>query len=1083
MKANNDNSLLRSVVESFIKYKILANTVIAITIVVGLLSLFKMNHAFFPEQKQRFISIQVVYPGASPEEMEEGVTLKVEEAIRNLEGIDKITSSSSENSAVINVQTLTGYDVDEIYTEIKNAVDRINSFPVSAERPVIFKPKNNISTFAMFLAITGDVKLKTLKEEAERIKDDIIAAGVVSQVTIRGIPDLEISIEVSEDDLARYNLTFDQVAASVRFNNKDISAGSIKASSEEILIRSRAKKTDAEKIGEIILRANPDGSALLLRDVATIKEQFQDVPNKLMIKDQQALSIGIQKLPEEDLGAISNFANKYVQDYNLRSNAMTLEVTYDFNAMLWQRIMMLIENGGIGLILVLISLGLFLSLRLSLWVAWGIPSSFLGMFVIAGFVGVTINMISLFGMILVIGILVDDGIVIAENIFSHFEKGKNPYRAAVDGTMEVLPAVFTSVVTTIVAFSPILLASGPLEFLFEMALVVVASLAFSLLEAFFVLPAHLGSPHVLRSKNRTNRIRKFLNGIIVFLRDKVYGRALKWTMQYKAISIALLIGLFPITVGLIKGGFIQTIIFPDIPPPFINVSLAFNAGTRETKTAQVLEDLDHKIWEVNQEFSDKYGEEEGYMNYTFTQLGSNDDGELGGHIGQIQVFYKELDGDVTTPMMVNAIREKIGEVPGSQKLTIGGRSRFGKPISVRLTGEYLSEMEGATNMLKSELSKIEFLKDVTDDNKVGKREILLDLKPQAYFVGLNHNEITRQIRQGFFGEEVQRLQKGNDEVKVWVRYPSDNKLSVGQLETMKIKANGNEIPVDEVADYSIDRGISDIKHYAATRTVTVEADLSNQKADVTSILTGLRENVFPDIKAQYPSVNIVMGGQSEDGAKAFGEILTLFGMAFFAIFIIIMIHFKSFYQAVLILLMIPFGFLGGIFGHGIEGVPLSMLSLWGLVALSGVIINDAVVFLDKYNRNLREGMIVYDAAFDAGISRFRPILLTSLTTVLGLFPIILEKSYQAQFLIPMATSVAYGVLIGTLIILLFFPVWIVFFNEVRRGSKWFVSGNKPSNEQVERVIIDMQKEHLFEDESDVQANAAYEENQKIDLVK
>jgi len=1075
--------MVRRIIEEFVKYKILANIVIAVTIISGGLALVNMNHSFFPEQEQRNVVIDVVYPGASPEEMEEGVTLKIEEGIRNLEGIDKIYSTSSENSSRITVVTLKGYDIDEIYTEIKNSVDRISSFPVSAERPIIFK--QNPFSFAMFLSIWGDVDLKVLKNLAEDVKDDLLASGLMSQINVRGKPELEISIEVSEENLRRYELTFDQVAQAVRNNNRDISAGSIKASSEEILIRSRAKKDQAERIGDILIRANQDGSRLLLRDVATVREQFQDVPNKLIVNNKRALSIGIEKLPEEDLSAISKYVNKYVEEYNQKNEAVTLEVTYDFNIMLWQRINMLLKNGGIGLLLVLISLGVFLSIRLSLWVAWGIPSSFLGMFLIGTVVGITINMLSLFGMILVVGILVDDGIVIAENIYSHFEKGKSPPQAAVDGTLEVLPAVFTSVTTTIIAFTPVLLISGPLEFLYELAVVVVASLAFSLLEAFFVLPAHLGTSDVLRAKNRTSKIRRFLNRGIAYQRDVVYGSILRFTMKYKVLSIAFLIAVFPIVGGLMSGGYIKTIFFPDISPPFINASLSFKAGTREHKTEEVLEDIDRKIWEVNEELKTKYNDPDGYLSYTFIQLGSNDSGESGSHIGQVQIFYKELDRDVSTKMLENNIRDKIGLIPDAEKFTVGGRHRFGKPVSIRLTGRNLLEVDEATVYLRSELKKLEQLRDITDDKTIGKRELTLELTPQAYFVGLDHSAIVKQIRQGFFGEEVQRLQKGIDEVKVWVRYPNTGRANLGQLETMKVKVGEKEYPVNEMVNYRIERGVSTIKHYSGARTVTVEADLSDPNADIRGIIAKIKQDVYPVLEAKWPSVKILQGGQSEESQKAFGEILLGFGLAFVGIFIAIMLAFRSFYQSILVMLMIPLGFIGAILGHGIQGIPVSFLSSWGMVALSGVIINDAVVFLDRYNRNLKEGQTVYDASYNAGIARFRPIVLTSITTVLGLFPLLIERSYQAQFLIPMATSVAYGVLIGTFIILLFFPVWIVIFNDVRRYAKWaWIGGEKPSRESVERVVIDREKEHLFElakqeDNSDDQPIEESEEEMKL----
>ncbi|MEM1135557.1 MAG: efflux RND transporter permease subunit [Bacteroidota bacterium] len=1053
---------MRKIIEYFVKYKILSNLVIGVTILAGGLSLVNTKKSFFPETKTRQINIQVLYPGASPEEVEEGITLKIEEAIHNVPGIDEMSSTSSENNATINVTTLKGYDIDEVYTEIKNAVDRINSFPGGAERPVIFKQKPR--SMAMWVGLTGDADLATLKKYAEDVEDDLMASGVVSQLVIMGYPNREISIEVSEDDLLRYGFSFDQVAQTVRMNNIDISAGSIKGSNEEILIRSRAKETTADLIGEIVLRANSDGSKLLLRDVAQIKEQFEDVPSYSTLNGQEAVFIRVDKLPEEDIEEISSFMTEYVENFNAKYPALQLTITYNFYDMLKQRLKMLYENGGAGLLLVIISLGLFLSVRLSFWVAWGIPSSFLGMFILAQFVGITINMISLFGMILVVGILVDDGIVIAENIYAHFEKGKNPYQAAVDGTMEVIAAVTTSVSTTIVAFLPLLLLDGALEFFFEMATVVVLSLAFSLVEAFFVLPAHLASKHVLRSKNRSSKIRNLLNKGISYLKDRIFGKALQFTMQNRYISMAFIFALFPITFGLMGGGIIKSTFFPNIPFNSININLEFKAGTREAVVESTIKHFENIVWDINEELKQEHSDTTAFINFTFANIGSSGDGTggSGSHVGSLNVFHRELDGDpISSFQLASMLKKRIGEVPEAEKLTIGGSNRFGKPVSVRLMGKNFEELTKSKEFLKARLREIPELKEINDNITVGKRELQLDLTEQAYFLGFTHNEIAKQIRQGFFGEEVQRLQKGTDEVKVWVRYPNSGRENVGKLDGMKIKAGEREFTLSEIVDYSIGRGVADIRHYSVSRTVTVEADMLDPYGEVPPILEKVRKDIVPKMSAEFPGVKVDYGGQARESARAGQELGMYFGGAFCVMFLLIILNFKSFYQATLIMMMVPVGWIGAILGHGIQGIPVSMLSALGMIALSGVIINDAVVFLDKYNRNLLEGMTVKEAAFDAGLSRFRPILLTSLTTVLGLFPLLIETSFQAQFLIPMAVSIAFGVLIGTFIILLFFPVLIIFFNDIRILSKWIWTGSKPEREAVERVIIDQEKETLL----------------------
>ncbi|MEP0367260.1 MAG: efflux RND transporter permease subunit [Cyclobacteriaceae bacterium] len=1054
---------MKAVVEYFVKFPILANILIALTLAGGVLSILGTKKSFFPIAKDRNIIINVVYPGASPEEMEEGVTTKVEEAINTISGIDEINSTSSENSANINILTLDNHDIDEVYTEIKNAIDGISSFPVGAEKPIIFKQKQRST--AQWLGLTGDVSLRTMKEYADNIEDDLLSTGVISQVNISGYPDLEISIEVKEEVLRRYNITFDQVVAAVRANNQDVSAGSVKSPNEEILIRSRAKETDAKWIGEIVLRSNPDGSKLLVRDVASVKEQFAEVPSKALLNGKPAVFLEVRKLEEDDLAVISSTVLEYVKEFNEQNEAVKLTTTWDFNNLLDQRLDMLTSNGVIGLILVLISLGLFLSLRLSFWVAWGIPSAFLGMFILGLAVGLTINMISLFGMILVIGILVDDGIVIAENIYSHFEKHGNPIKAAIYGTMEVVPAVFTSVLTTIVAFLPLLFLTGGFEFLKEMAYVVIFCLGFSLVEAFFILPAHLASKKVLNVKKedtRSYKIRKVLNGVIDFMKFKVYGKMLRYCLDHRPVTVAALIGFIIIIGGLLQGGQIKATFFPQIAFNSLNINLAFKPGERETRVEEYLHRFDDAVWAVNEQMKKDFDTEKDIIKFTFTNVGSNNAGEVGSHAGGVDVQFDELDQyGINQFDLISRLRKQIGPVPEADKFSIGGRNRWGKPVSVTIMGKNYHELGEAKDFLKAQLEQLSDLKEIEDNVPIGRREMLFELRPEAYFLGLTTNDITKQMRQGFFGEEVQRFMKGNDELKVWVRYPNSGRRSIGQLEDIKVKTvTGQEFPLTQLADYKIERGVSGIKHYNSSRAIAVEAELQDPFAEVPPILKKIQDDIVPKMLAKHPSVRVDYGGQSKESARAGKEIGLFFGGAFVLIFFILMITFRSMYQAMMIIIMIPLGWFGAIFGHGIESwvslreLPVSLLSVWGMVALSGVIINDAVVFLSKFNSLVRDdGLDVKEAAYMAGISRFRAIVLTSLTTVLGLFPLIKETSFQAQFLVPMAISVAYGVLIGTFIILLFFPVLIMIFNDIRRGAKWLWTGEKPSREEVESVHI------------------------------
>jgi multidrug efflux pump subunit AcrB len=1054
---------MRRIIQQFVQYPFYANIFIVFLLVAGSVGYLSMKKSFFPERTSREITISVFYPGASPQQMEEGVTTRIEQAIRGIVGIKEFSSTSSENFSRVQITTTGEYDLDETLMEVKNAVDGISSFPSAAERPIVFKQRS--VSQAMFLSLSGETDVLTLKKYADQIEDDFLSSGVISQMGIFGYPGLEISVEISEEDLMRYNLTMNDLITAIASTNQDVAAGLVKSPQEEILVRIRNRSVDPNEIGDIILRAGESGEFIRIRDVAEVKTKFEDVPIEYTLNRKQAVSISVQKLPEEDLDKITEYVDQYVEDFNAQHDHITLKETFNFLTVLHSRLELLYRNGGVGLLLVVLTLAFFLSFRLSLWVAWGIPASFLGMFLVAAMYGITINMISLFGMILVIGILVDDGIVIAENIYSHFEEGKTPKRAAIDGTMEVLPAVLTSVSTTVVAFSPLFFVrEGGLDFMFEMAFVVAVSLIVSLFEAFFVLPAHLGNHRVMRpldGKSPGMRLRKAFDRFVFFMRDRIYGKVLKIVIRYRWFFVFLPIFVIFFTVGLVRGGFIKVTFFPPVSFDFFNIDLAFKPGEGEAQTVRFLKEFEDLTWEVNEELKEKYNDDEEFITYTFLNVGNAFNGqEVGSHSGNIRVILRDMEGaPVNSFQIINMIRDKIGEVPEAQKFAVGGNSRFGKPVAISLLGQNIEELTAAKEFMENKLKEFSELKDITDNNSPGKQEVQLELKPKAYFLGLTQNYIATQVRQAFFGGQAQRLQKGKDELRVYVRYPKEDRMRLGQLEDMKIKTPAGYYPLTELADYKIDRGPVSIKRYNSKREIRVEADTKDPLEPVPALIERINRNIIPEMKASYPGVDVEYQGQERRSRESVAEVQKYYIIAFLVIVLILMLHFKSWQQAFIVLLMIPLAWLGAAWGHGLEGIPLSMLSVWGMVAVSGVIVNDAVVFLAKYNRFLLEGMQVKEAITKAGLVRFRPIVLTTITTTIGLYPLILENSFQAQFLIPMAVALAYGVFVGTGFILIFFPVLLGVLNDLRRAVIWLTSNRKelPSAEEVEIVIVNEKK--------------------------
>ena len=858
---------MRKIIETFVRYPFYSNIIVAIAVIGGLISASNMNLSFFPEVSSRIIRVQVQYPGASPIEMEEGVTSLIEEAIRGVVGIKEVTSQSSENFASVTVEILGNADIDEVLIEVKNAVDGIAGFPSGAERPSVYKTRN--TSHAIRLALYGNVDLITLKKYAEQIEDDLLKTGKISQISIQNNPTIELAIEIQEAQLLRYNLTFDEVARAVQMNNKDLSGGEIKTDNQEILIRLRSRSTNPEKISNIIVRTDMQGAIVRLKDIATVHKRIDQNYYPSRINGEQVLNITVSKLNNEDLKTITDICEAYIHQFNATHKDVNLTVTRRFLDRLYDRLDMVINNGITGLLLVIITLALFLSFRLSLWVAWGIPFSFLAMFILANAIGVTINMMSLFGMILVIGILVDDGIVIGENIFSHFERGKSPIRSAIDGTMEVVPAILTSISTTILAFSPLLfLVGGRMEMMVEMAIIVIISLAFSLFEAFFVLPAHLSSPKILRRKsidNKNKGIKKYVDKAFLYLREVVYDKYIRWALKWRYVIIISIPVFFTLlTIGLFRGEIIQTTIFPNIAFDDFNVNIAFTPGNGSKQTYEYLSKIEAAIEKTNAELTEKYKEQiiEKYdtlypiIDYYTSRVGYAFDGEeVGAHAGMIEVSPLELeDLPINAQELAHAVQKNIGPLPELKKYSLGARSRWGAPISLSVMSRNIQEMETAKETLISELQSFADLKEVKENNPLGKQEIKITLQEKAYFLGLTEVFIANQIRQGFYGEQVQRIQEGRNEIRIWLRFPAEGRESIGQLEQMKIKTPQGTFPLSELITISVERGPVSISRLNGRRETRVEAEMNNPDASVTNMISRIQAEVIPKIQTQFPNV-------------------------------------------------------------------------------------------------------------------------------------------------------------------------------------------------------------------------------------
>ena len=884
-----------------------------------------------------------------------------------------------------------------------------------------------------------------------------------------GFPEEELEISVRENDLRRFNLTFDQVALAVRQANIEISGETIKGSEEELLIRSRNKGYFAKDLEDLVLLTQADGRKVRLLDVADVRDRWAETSNQVFINGKPAVLVDVSNTTDENLLTISEEVNLYIDEYNEDHDQVEAIVVNDGSVVLNQRIELLTNNGLIGFVLVILLLAMFLHIRLAFWVAIAIPISFMGMFIIAPLVGVSINVLSLFGMILVIGILVDDGIVIGENIYQHFEKGKGRFEAALDGTLEVLPSVFGAISTTVVAFMSFLFIAGTIgDFFSELAIVVVLTLLFSLLEGAFVLPAHIAHSKALSSfeervketqQNFLSRgfakLQQSLWNFMEWMKMKLYAPVLKFFMRNALLGLFIPVGLLILSFSLVSGGFVQTTFFPNIEADVITASLKMPAGTPESITLKGLNQMEEAVWRVNQRYKEKRPDGKDVVVITAKSLGGasgpqavSDASSLasgGGNIGSIRINLLDSEArNIRALELSEAFRQETGSIQGAEILTFSTAGPFGDPVSIAMRGNNLQELTLAVNELKAGMANVSDLRDIRDNNQIGLREINIKLKDKALLLGLNPQIVIAQIRQGFFGAEVQRLQRGTDEVKVWVRYSEADRSSIGKLENMRIRtANGAAYPLKELVEMDFSRGIIAINHLDGEREIRITSDLASNDVSATEMNATIENEIMPAILAKYPTVRYTMEGQVRESSKTQKSASTVLPIAFFTILTIIIITFRSWSQTLAVGLSLPFGFIGVILGHLIFGKAISLLSMMGVFALIGIMVNDSLVLVNAFNSLIKKGKPFTEALYEASLSRFRPIFLTSITTIAGLGPLIFEKSFQAQFLVPMAISIAFGLAVATVIILVSLPVFLVLFNQYKGFIIWLWKGEKP----------------------------------------
>ena len=1057
---------MRKIITYFIKYPVAVNVIIIAFIVFGFIGAFSMKSSFFPLVDSQLIRISLVYPGASPAEMEEGVVLKIEDNLKGIVGVERVTSVSRENSANVNVEVEKGKNIDVVLSDVKNAVDRVPSFPSGMEPPVIAKVESIRPTISF--TISGEnVSLKALKQYARNVENDIRGIDGISQVAISGFPDEEIEIAVRENDLRAFNMSFTEVANAVRNSNILITGGNIKTTDEDYLIRASNRSYYGIELQDLIVRTESNGNIIRLKDIAELRDTWSENPDRLFYNSNLAIDITVSNTNNEDLISSADKIKEYIDKYNQQQQNVQLSVTSDRSTTLNDRTWLLTKNAISGILLVLFFLALFLNLRLAIWVAFGLPIAFLGMFIFAAQFNVTINVLSLFGMIIVIGILVDDGIVIGENIYHHYyDLGKSKIKAAIDGTMEVIPPIVSAILTTIIAFSTFFFVDGRIgSFFGEVSTIVILTLAVSLIEALIILPAHIAHSKALDRKRlenneeiKTNKIDGFFkemnkraDTLLGKFRDTYYVPFLKFSLQNKFFIFCLFVATLLISLSSLNAGIIKSSFFPRIASDRVQITLNMPQGTNEKITDSIISSIEESVWLVNNEYTKKQTGNEQVVKNIIRRVGPGS--------ANATLSVNLLPGetrDFSSPEITNSIQQKVGKIYGVESLIFGSGGNFGgSPVAVSLLGNNITELKAVKDELKQELENNPLLKDVADNDPAGIKEVQIKLKDNAYLLGLNLQSIMSQVRSGFFGFQAQRFQRGQDEIKVWVRYDKKDRSSINDLDDMRIiTPTGVRVPFSEIANYSIKRGDIAINHLEGQREIQITADLKDLSASETDILDNIKTNIMPEILSKYPTVSPLYEGQNREAKKTTDSLSTVGWVVLGLIYIVIAFTFRSYSQPILLIIMIPFSMIGVIWGHYLHSFSIGILSFLGIIALIGIMVNDGLVLIGKFNSYLKEGM-KYDAALvAAGQTRFRAIFLTSLTTIAGLAPLIFEKSRQAQFLIPMAISIAYGIAIATVLTLVMLPMLLSVSNSIKVQANWLIKDRKITKEEVERAIIE-----------------------------
>ena len=1017
----------------FAKNHVAANLLMITILLAGVFSI-KSNIPLevFPSFESDIVNVSVSLRGATPEDVEQGVAIRIEEAVQDLEGIKKISSTSTEGSARVRIEAESGYDVSELLNEVKSRVDAVNTFPVDAEKPVISKLQRKREVIAVTVA--SDYGEKEIREFAEQVRDDLLNLPEVTQVALDAVRNYEINIEVSQDKLRQYQITLSDIADAVKASSADMSAGNVRTEGGDVLVRSKGQAYRKDEFERIVIKTNPDGTMIQVRDVAVVLDGFEETPLRARFNSKQGALIEVYRIGDQNAIDVAEAVKEYIADrQEFLPKGFELSYWDDDSEIVKSRLNTLISNALQGGFLVLLLLTLFLRPSIAFWVFIGIPVSFMGAFIMMPVFDITINIMSLFGFILVLGIVVDDAIVTGENIYRHTQTANSGLEAAIKGTEEVATPVTFGILTTVAAFLPLAFIEGFRGAMFaQIPVIVIPVLLFSLIESKFVLPSHLKNLKLRGQKEKQSRLslwqQKFADGFEHAI-IKYYKPILSIATRNRFMTLSLFIGTFILILAFITSGWTKFVFFPRIASETARANLNMPVGT----SYEVVDSYTKKMADAALQLQDKYRNEDG-TSVILNILAITKD-----EVGRVRFEITpadQNDSGIGTRELVKEWRELIGSVPGAESLTYRAEiGRGGDPIDIQLAANDLDTLKHLSELVKERLYTYPTAFEISDSLSNGKEELEIELTEQGYALGMSRTSVTRQVRDAFFGSQIQRIQRGRDDVRVMIKFPLEERRSIANLGDMLINTpTGGQVPLSHVAVLIPGKSPSAINRIDRYRTVNITADVDKQATNMTIVNAELKE-FLNELVAKYPGVTYTLEGEAKEQAESFGSLQMGLIFVFFIIYCLLAIPFKSYIQPFIVMSVIPFGAIGAVAGHWIMGMDLTIMSLLGMMALIGVVVNDSLVLVDFINKRREEGAALMEAVMTAGQSRFRPVMLTSLTTFIGLMPLLFEKATQAQFLIPMAVSLGFGIIFATLITLVLVPVNYLLVEDVKSFAK------------------------------------------------